>query len=454
MPLPSGPSSSVEAQTFAWFSRPHAFLAECQAQFGDCFTLRVQGWGTQVVVSHPDAIRQVFTAEPDVLHAGNNDFLRPLFREGSLLVLDGERHRRTRKLLMPAFHGSALKRYSRAIADTTKALMRAWPLDQPMPMQEKLLELSLEVAMLAIFGLREAEARYHPVKKQLTTLMKAVSTSITLASAERSAAAARFDSIRSQLDALLAEELAHRRAHPDATRTDVLALLMEARDEAGQPMSEGELRDELITLLLAGHDTTANELAWALLALDANPEARDRLVEDVDKLGPSPDPDALVRRPLLGATVNEVLRLHPVVPAVSRKVMKPFRVAGHVLEPGTGVAPAIFLAHRRAESFPEPEAFRPERFMERDPSPFEYLPFGGGTRRCIGMGFALHQMKLVLGTVLGELELHSAMRHPVREVRHGVLVGPSEGARMIARRRPEHARRNTMDKELECGTRS
>jgi unspecific monooxygenase len=212
----------------------------------------------------------------------------------------------------------------------------------------------------------------------------------------------------------------------------------------------------MITMLLAGHDTTANELAWALLALDAHPEVRDRLVEDLDALGPSPDPDALVRRPYLAATVNEVLRLHPVVPAVARKVVKPFRVAGYVLEPGMGVAPAIYLAHRRAESFPEPEAFRPERFLERDPSPFEYLPFGGGARRCIGMGFALHQMKIVLGTVLGTLELRSAMRRPVREVRHGVLVGPSEGARMIVRSRPERAqsRRDTLDKELECGTRS
>jgi unspecific monooxygenase len=233
----------------------------------------------------------------------------------------------------------------------------------------------------------------------------------------------------------------------------VLALLMEARDDAGQPMSEGELRDELITLLLAGHDTTANELAWALLTLDAHPEVRERLVEEIDKLGPAPDPDALVRRPYLIATVNEVLRLHPVVPAVARRVMKPFRVAGMELEPGTGVAPAIYLAHRRAESFPEPELFRPERFLERDPSPFEFLPFGGGARRCIGMGFALHEMKIVLGTVLGELELHNAMRHPVREVRHGVLVVPSEGARMIVRPRSGPSRR-TQDKELECGTRS
>lgn len=405
-------------------------------QFGDCFTLRVHGWGTQVVVSHPDAIRQVFTAEPDVLHAGNNDFLKPLFREGSLLVLDGERHRRQRKLLMPAFHGSAVRRYSAAIADTTRTLSRTWPLDRPISIQEKMMELSLEVMLLAIFGLREAEARYHPVKKQLTALVKAVSTSLALASAQATSAAARFTAIRGELDALLAEELAHRRERPDPTRKDVLELLLQARDDAGQPMSDGELRDELVTLLLAGHDTTANELAWALLTLDEHPEVRDRLVEEIDAFGPSPDPDALARRPYLGAVVQEVLRLHPVVPAVSRQVMKPFRVAGYELEPGTCVAPAIYLAHRRPESFPDPDLFRPERFLEHDPSPFEYLPFGGGARRCIGMGFALHQMKIVLATVLGELELHSAMRHPVGEVRHGVLVGPSEGARMIARRRP------------------
>ena len=228
---------------------------------------------------------------------------------------------------------------------------------------------------------------------------------------------------------------------------------MEARDDAGRPLSHGELRDELVTLLLAGHDTCANELAWALLTLDEHPEVRALLVESIDEAGPSPDPDALARRPYLGAVVNEVLRLRPVVPAVSRQVMKPFRVAGYDLEPGTFVAPAIYLTHHRAESFPEPDLFRPERFFERDPSPFEYLPFGGGARRCIGMGFALHQMKIMLGTVLGELELRSAMRHPVREVRHGILVGPSEGARMIARRRPDIARNDPHDEEHPCGTR-
>ena len=156
----------------------------------------------------------MFTAEPDVLHAGNNDFLRPLFRDGSLLVLDGERHRRHRKLLMPAFHGSTVRRYSAAIADTTRALLRTWPLDEPISIQEKLMELALEVMLLAIFGLREAEARYHPVKKQLTALVKAVSTSVVLASAEATTAAERFGAIRRELDALLAEELAHRREHP------------------------------------------------------------------------------------------------------------------------------------------------------------------------------------------------------------------------------------------------
>ncbi|HEY8208274.1 MAG TPA: cytochrome P450 [Myxococcaceae bacterium] len=455
MPFPSGPSSSVEIQTFAWFSQPHALLRECAERFGDCFTLRVHGWGTQVVVSHPDAIREVFTAEQDVLHAGNNDFLSPLFRDGSLLVLNGERHRRHRKLLMPAFHGPAIRRYSSAIADTTRALARTWPLGQPISMQEKLMELSLEVVLLAIFGLREAEARYHPVKKQLTTLVKAASTSIALATAEaRTGATDRFATIRRELDALLAEEMAHRREHPDPSRKDVLELLVEARDDAGHPMSDGELRDELVTLLLAGHDTTATELAWALLTLDEYPEVRDRLVEEVDKVGPRPDPDALARRPYLGAVVQEVLRLHPVVPAVSRRVVKPFRVAGYDLEPGTCVAPAIYLAHRRAESFPEPDLFRPERFLQRDYSPFEYLPFGGGARRCIGMSFALHQMKIVLGTVLGELELSSAMRRPVREVRHDVLVAPSEGARMIARRRPDVSWDDTHDGGIGCGTQS
>jgi len=447
MPLPSGPSSSVEAQTFAWYSRPHSFLAECAAEYGDCFTIHVQGWGDQVVVSHPDAVREVFTADAEVLHGGKgNHFLLPLFRQGSLFVLDGEHHRRQRKLLMPAFHGSALRGYSRAIADTARALCRTWPADRPVPMHDKLLELAMEIILLVMFGIREEEARYHPVKRQLALLARTVRTSVASASAEAaSAAAVHFARVRGDLDALLIEEVAHRRERPDPTRHDVLALLMESRDEAGLPLSDEELRDEMVTLLSAGHDTVATTLAWAVLALDEHPEVRAHVLQEVDALGPEPDPDALARLPYLGAVVDEVMRLHPVVPAVSRQVMKPFRVAGHDLEPGARVTAAVYLAHRRAEAFPAPDRFRPERFLERVPSPFEFFPFGGGVRRCIGLAFSLHQMRIVLGTILSEVELRGAMRGPTREVRHGLLVAPSEGARMTARRRESVSRSNGND---------
>jgi cytochrome P450 len=279
-----------------------------------------------------------------------------------------------------------------------------------------------------------------------------VSTSVASASADAATtAAAHFARTRGELDALLAEELSHRRDHPDAARSDVLALMMESRDDAGCPLSDDELRDQLVTLLSAGHDTVATSLAWGLLELDAHPEVRARLHQEIDALGPEPDPEALARLPYLGAVVNEMLRLHPVVAAVSRQVMKPFRVAGYELEPGARVTPAIYLAHRRAEAFPTPDRFRPERFFERDPSPFEFLPFGGGARRCIGMGFALHEMRIVLGTILSEVELRSAMRGPVREVRHVLLVAPSEGARMIVRRRGSLSQNDTDDQEGACG---
>jgi cytochrome P450 len=436
MPLPRGPSSSVKEQSFAWFSRPHAFLEECAAQYGDCFSLRVHGWGTVVVVSHPDAIREVFSAGPDVLLAGQgNAFMRPFFREGSLLLLDGDRHRRRRKLLLPAFHGPALRRSSRMIAEVAGAVCRTWPLDQPFSVQERMMELGQEIILRVLFGLQQDEDRYHLVKQQLGLLVKAMSTSVSLAAAESSAAAARFARLRGDLDALLLGEIADRRERPDPARGDVMTLLMEARDADGRPLRDDELRDELVTLLAAGHDTTATSLSWTLLVLDQHPEIRARLVAELDALGRSPDPDALARSRYLGAVVSEALRLRPVVSAVSRQVVQPFAVAGHVLPPGTIVAPAVYLAHRRAEAFPDPDRCRPERFLEREPSPFEYLPFGGGARRCIGMGFALQQMKIVLGTVVARLELRAALRGPVRDVRHGVLVGPSEGARMIARRR-------------------
>ncbi|HSP77262.1 MAG TPA: cytochrome P450, partial [Myxococcaceae bacterium] len=233
-----------------------------------------------------------------------------------------------------------------------------------------------------------------------------------------------------ELDALLTEQLALRRGH-EAGHTDILGLLLAARDEEGQPMTDVELKDELRTLLIAGHETTAIGMAWALYWTHHLPEVRRELLEELAPLGPVPAPEALTRLPYLSAVCDEALRIHPAVPLVSRRTLAPFTLRGHELPPGTGLMASVSLVHSNPELYPEPERFRPERFLERRFSPFEYLPFGGGARRCIGATFALHELRIVLGSLLAAHRFALAEDGPVRPVQRSITLGPAGGVRLL-----------------------
>jgi cytochrome P450 len=293
--------------------------------------------------------------------------------------------------------------------------------------------ISLEVIIRAVFGVEEPE-RVRRFMEAITAYVDSYSPLLaTVAPLRRSFGGkgpwVRFQRNGQALDALLTEQLERRRAEGN-THEDILSLLLSTRDEAGQPLSDRELKDELLTLLVAGHETTAIGMAWALYWLHRTPEAKQRLEQELATLGPRPEPEALVKLPYLAAVCDESLRLYPVVALVIRKLRVPFTLLGHSLPAGMGLMASITLAHSNPATYPEPERFRPERFLERKFSPFEYLPFGGGARRCLGAAFALYEMKVVLGSLLAAHRFSLAHDRPIRSVRRHVTMAPEDGVPM------------------------
>lgn len=301
-------------------------------------------------------------------------------------------------------------------------------------------EISLRVILSAVFGLGESP-RYEQLRNLLSSMLDAFDSPFSsmllfYRFLQRDLGSyspwGRFLHQKQQIGQLLYAEIAERRAQADPTREDVLSLLLSARDEVGQPMSDTELHDELLTLLFAGHETTASTLAWALYWIDYLPEVQDKLLAELKDLGPYSDPDAIARLPYLNAVCQETLRIYPIaINAFPRIVKQPMELLDYQLEPGTIIIPSIYLTHQREDLYPEPKQFRPERFLERQFSLYEYLPFGGGDRRCIGLAFAQFEMKLVLATLISRLHLALVHRRPLKPVRRGLTLAPPNHLRMV-----------------------
>lgn len=429
--LPPGPALSVQQQTFAWLARPYDFLRECAQNLGDCFTIQLQGWAPHVVVADPRLLRDIFLADNDVLLAGcGNALLRPFLGTNSLLILDGQRHMQQRKLLLPPFHGERMRLQGSIIQSLTRQALARWPRDEVVALQEPLLDLSLETILHVVFGVGSDHSRHVEIKALLAELLRVISTGVAVSTTQHtpSVAQQRLQSTLASIDTLLHDEVTSRRGNTGGG--DILTMLLQCRDEQGEGFTHDELRDQLLTLTLAGHETTATSLAWALQLLDANESASTRLEAELATVADDAPPDALAKLPYLNAVCQETLRLRPVVPVVSRWAKEPFQLGAWLLPATTFVVPSIFLTHQRPDLYPEPEAFRPERFLEKQFSPYEYLPFGGGVRRCIGMAFASYQMKIVLATILRSCRVVQGSPGPVRGVRRSVVVAPMAGCRV------------------------
>jgi cytochrome P450 len=433
--LPPGPRVPALLQTLAWAITPTWVMDGCARRLGESFTLTFWPSGMKLVlISDPEAVKTVFTAPPDVAPSGaGNSPVAPVMGPSSVIVLTGPEHMRQRKLLLPPFHGERMREYERVIVEATRRDMEGWPLGEPMRLAGRTRAITLEVILRAVFGV-EAE-RMGALKEAIAGLLKPISPlAIVLVALRRPSMERPTGAIGRALDHLdevIYEELARRRAQPDlAERNDILSLLMQARDEDGEEMTDGELRDELVTLLLAGHETTATSVAWAVERLVRHPQKLRRLQEEIDAGGEE----------YMNAVVNETLRVRPVVPIVVRLLQDELRVGSYTLPAGTRVVPSIYLTNRNPRVYEDPTGFRPERFLEEGPETFSWIPFGGGIRRCIGAAFAQLEMKLILQTVLGELEPSL----PGRRWRDGewvrrraITLVPAAGTRVVwSRRRP------------------
>ncbi len=428
-------SGSRILQTLAFGRDPAGFFVKQRARYGQPFTANLP-IGEVVVTGDPAGLREIFGADPDSFEVLGQLPLVPVVGASSVLLTGGASHRRKRKLLMPPFHGERMRAYGQLMQDLALRALEGHPVGAALRAQDVTTVLSLEVIIRAVFGVTEPGrvARYREI---LTAYIEAYLPPLAAIPALRRDFGgmgpwARFQRQVTALEALLDEELAQRRMQT-TDHGDILSLLLAARDEDGAPMPDAELKDELKTLLIAGHETTAIAMAWALHHLHRNPQALQSLLTELESLGDRPDPEALGAAPYLGAVCDEALRLHPVVSVVVRRTRVPFTLQGRELPVGTGIMAAICLAHADPTLYPDPEQFRPERFLGRRPSPFEYFPFGGGARRCIGAAFALYEMRIILGTLLATRRFSVDGARPEHPVRRNVTLGPSRKGALIDR---------------------
>jgi cytochrome P450 len=418
--------------TWRWWKHPLRTLEECQARYGDIFTIRLPHEGTWVFVSDPDAIKQVFTGDPNLLHAGAaNVVLLPVLGSNSVLLLDEPEHMVQRKLMLPPFHGKRMHAYREVMSRAAAEEIDRWPADAPVRMRPRMQAVTLEVILRAVFGVEEGQrlARLRDELRRTLDLLSNPRRAIfmVLLGPERLRRFPPFRRNIERIDRLLFEEIRLRRDAPDlAERDDILSLLLQATHEDGRAMSDRELRDELMTLLVAGHETTATGLSWAIELLARHPAALERLEADVA------DGDGAY----LDAVIKETLRLRPVIALVLRKLVEPMEIGGRLLPAGVSVAPSIYLVHRNPDVYPEPERFRPERFLEQPAGTYTWIPFGGGVRRCLGGAFAEFEMSVVLRELVARRSLRPAGGPPEHSVRSTITNVPSRGAEVIAASRP------------------
>jgi cytochrome P450 len=428
--------------------RPLENFAACARRYGDPFTLQFPGLGAFVILSAPELVKQVFTADPDVLHAGEaNIILEPVVGRHSVLLLDGKEHLRQRRLLLPPLHGERMHAYAQLMVEVAEAMLDRMPVGQPFALHPHMQWATLQVILRAVFGLGEG-ARMQELGRKIVAFLEpppAIFTFIPVRYLDFPLSPYRvFQRRREAVVAELRDIIRSRREADDPSRTDILSLLLAARDEEGQSMTDDELVDELITMLVAGHETTATALSWAFGCLLADADVQQRLDGELaGALGEAGaiDAGALTRNEYLDAVIKESLRLRPILPDVVRRTQVPFSIAGYEVPAGVNLTPCIYLTHQRAELYPEPERFRPERFVGAKVDPYGWFPFGGGIRRCLGMAFALYEMKVVLGVTLLRARLRLAPGKPIRTVRRNITLAPSGGTRVVLLERRPRTRR-------------
>jgi cytochrome P450 len=441
--LPPGPREPSFLQLLQFTQRPLPWLDACARRYGDPFTARFFGLGTFVLVSAPELIKQIFTGDPDQLHAGEaNAILAPVLGKSSVLLLDGPPHLRQRRLLSPPLRGERMFAYADLIADITTDAIARMPRDEPFALHPAMQSITLDVILRAVFGLTHG-ARMAELRALLVEMLEPPPAIVAFLPPKYldfpfspyRTFMTRLRAVDRKLYAILRARMASTTEPPG---DDILSLLLAARDDQGVAMTVEELRDELITMLIAGHETTATALSWTFACLLEHPDIGARLSAELERAvvpdgrgKHTLDPEALNSLDYLDAVIKETLRLRPILPDVVRKLQSPIDFAGFRIPAGISLTPCIHLAHRRPDSYPDPLAFRPERWLGTRVDPYAWLPFGGGIRRCLGMAFALYEMKIVVGTLWSQLHMRLARPGPVRVVRRTLTLAPEGGTRVI-----------------------
>lgn len=437
IPTPKAPALLQIGQ---WILDPVGYMKNNFQQYGDIFQAYV-AWGSSeplLMVSEPKAIQYMlthdtgkqFTAPGDI-----NRILEPLLGRQNLILLSGNEHRRRRQLVMPPFHGERLKAYGEIIQNITQEVIVQCSTQEPSNIRNAMQKITMRVILEAVFGLHKGQ-RYQQLEQLLSKRLNMTGSPLAsvllfLPWLQKDygswSPGARIRQLSEETDRLLFTEIQDRRDNPDPNRVDILSLLLMAKDEDGNGLSDQDLRDELMTLLVAGHETTATALTWAMYWLHSLPEVKEKLWAELDTVSDPEDPGQFLQLPYLTAVCNETLRIHPVAMLTfPRRVEEPMEMCGYPLEPGMFIMGSIYLLHQREDLYPQPEQFRPERFLERQFSPYEFMPFGGGVRRCVGAALAQYEMKIVLGTIMSQLDLTLVNQRPVQPGRRGVTLGQRE----------------------------
>jgi cytochrome P450 family 110 len=425
-----GPKSTLLA-TLGYLRDPYASLAKNAKRYGDLHA-SPSVFGRMVVTGHPDGVREIFSADPAIFEPLGKDMLAPILGETSIIVLSGEPHRRMRKLQMPPFHGARMRAYGQIIIDTALRHASAWKPGERVAVYRAMQKVSLDVILEAVLGLQD-EASREAFARAVIDAIEALKPSFMFMPALRRdflglSAWSRFQRRKTHVSELFTAEL-DRRRRTSEPREDILSLLMAARDDENQGLGDDDLLVQMMNLIVAGHETTASSLAWAFELIHRTPEVKARLQDELRAAGD--DPAALAALPYLEAVCSETLRINPVAPVIGRKLLQPFTLQGEQIPAGGIVGISVHQLHRRADVYPEPEQFRPERFLDRTFTPFEWLPFGGGARRCIGAAFAMYEMKLVLAAILRRFDLRLVNTVPVTAAARNTTVGPKREIELV-----------------------
>lgn len=431
--LPPGPKFAL-LQTARLVRNPYRLYADCQAKYGRTFSVPAMN-GIVVCTGDPEGVREIYAADPEVFGPFATQALVPVLGPGSVIAVGGAEHRAARKQLAPSFQGARMRAYGELMRAAARKHARSWRDGRVFRMQDTTQAISLEIILRAVFGVEE-DALVARFEERVTRFTSAMSPLVLFTKAlQRNFFGlgpwAKFQRARAEYDELLLAQIRKTRARVERgeVRVDILSQLLAARGENGASASDEHVRDALVTLLFAGHETTALAIAWVFYWTHRDPAVLARLRAEVDPHRDA-DTETVAALPYLDAVCCEALRLHAIAPDGPRAVVKPFELRGFVVPPGCGVAAIASLVHDDPSIYPEPSTFRPERFLERTFKPWEWFPFGGGARRCPGAAFALYEMKLVVAALIAENALELCEEKPVLPVRRSLTLGPSTGVRM------------------------